>query len=580
MRVVPNNIFLFGSVKNFTYLCDMFVRRKTSKNSPKIAIQLVENIRDGKKIKQKIIRHFGTALNEDEAIVLTKLALVYKAQLQEQSEQLSLFEKTTYDTIEKLVKSSQAKQPERLDVNLKNIIEEKRIITGIHQVFGKIFDKIGFNEVLKTPSNKKASVRLLKNVVLGRIAEPSSKRSTARLLSEEYDVNTQLTSIYRMMDFIDDNAIEKIQKKAFSYTKQLKGEQLDVVFYDCTSLYFESFNQEGLMQNGYSKDGKFNQAQIILSILVSQQGLPVGYQVYSGNTFEGNTLEDAIKLIKEKYNINEVIFVADSGLISNKNIEDLHHNEVSFIMGARIKNQTKKITNLILEQSDYKAIDNKQSETGLKYKQIAINNNFTMTVTYSPKRAEKDKYEREKAIDKLKQKLNKSKNPISLLSNFGYKKFIRIQGDANIEIDEQKLQDAQKWDGLKGIVSNTKNLSPLQQITHYAGLWQVEETFRISKHDVKMRPIYHWTDKRIQAHIAICFMALSCMRFAEYEIAARYKKISPLEIRRQLKQVQTSILKDKSTNKLYALPSKIQEDAYKILRLYDIKHITTPYEIK
>ena len=557
----------------------MFVRRKTSKNSPKVAIQLVENIREGKKVKQKIIRHFGTALNEDEVKILIRLALVYKAQLQKQSEQLNLFEKNTFDTIEKLVESSMAKQAERLDVNLKNIVEEKRITTGIHQVFGKIFDKVGFNEVLKTPSNKKSSVRLLKNVVIGRIAEPASKRSTARLLSEEYGVNTQLTSIYRMMDFIDDKAIEKIQQKTYSYTKQLKGEELDVVFYDCTSLYFESFQQEGLMQNGYSKDGKFNQVQIILSILVTKQGLPVGYQVYSGNTFEGNTLEDAVNLIKEKYKINEVIFVADSGLINHKNIQELHTNDVSFIMGARIKNQNREITKQILDKSDYKLINNKQHETGLKYKQISISKDITMTVTYSPKRAEKDKYDREVAIEKLKQKLKKSKNPKGLLSNFGYKKFLKVEGNANLEIDEQKLKDAQKWDGLKAIVSNTKNLSPLQQITHYAGLWQVEETFRISKHDVKMRPIYHWTDRRIKAHIAICFMALSCMRFAEYEIAARYKKISPAEIRRQLKQVQTSILKDKSTNKLYALPSKIQEDAYKILRLYDIKHITSPYEI-
>ena len=107
----------------------------------------------------------------------------------------------------------------------------------------------------------------------------------------------------------------------------------------------------------------------------------------------------------------------------------------------------------------------------------------------------------------------------------------------------------------------------------------MEETFRIGKHDMRMRPIYHWTDKRIKAHMAICFMTLSCMRFAEYEIAARYKKITPAEIRHLLKQVQISILKDTSTNKLYALPSKIQENAYKILKLYDIKHITTPYEI-
>ena len=557
----------------------MFVRKKTSKNSPKVAIQLVENVRVGKKIKQKIIRHFGTALSEEEAKVLTRLALVYKEALLKQSQQLELFERGDMEAIDKLVESSQAKQPDRLDVNLKNIVEEKRIITGIHQVFGKIFDKVGFNEVLKNPSRKKSSVKLLKNVVLGRIAAPTSKRSTARMLSEEYGINTQLTAIYRMMDFIDDDAIEKIQEKTYLYTKQLKGEELDVVFYDCTTLYFESFNQEGLMQNGYSKDGKFNQAQIILSILVTKQGLPVGYQVYSGNTFEGNTLEDAVKLIKEKYNIGEVIFVADSGLISHKNINELHSNDISFIIGARIKNQNKEITDKILDKSDYKKIDSKQHETGLLYKQIPINEYFTMTVTYSPKRAEKDKYDREKAIEKLKNKLQKSKNPKELLSNFGYKKFIKVKGEANLEIDEQKLKEAEKWDGLKGIISNTKTLTALQQITHYSGLWQVEETFRISKHDIKMRPIYHWTDKRIKAHIAICFMALSCMRFAEYEIAARYKKLSPVEIRHQLKQVQTSILKDNSTNKLYALPSKIQEDAYKILGLYDIKHITTPYQI-
>ena len=133
-----------------------------------------------------------------------------------------------------------------------------------------------------------------------------------------------------MMDFIDDRAIEKIQAKTYTYSKQLNAEELDVVFYDCTSLYFESFQQEDLMQNGYSKDGKFNQAQIILSILVTKQGLPVGYQVCSGNTIEGNTLEDALALIKENI-YNEVIFVADSGLISNKSIQELHTNDVSFL---------------------------------------------------------------------------------------------------------------------------------------------------------------------------------------------------------------------------------------------------------
>ncbi len=208
----------------------MFVIRKTSKNSPKIAIQLVENVRVGKKVKQKIIRHFGTALNEEEAKVLTRLALVYKEQLLKQSQQLELFERGDMHAIEKLVESSQAKQPDRLNVNLKNIVEEKRITTGIHQVFGKIFDKVGFNEVFKNPSRKKSSIKLLKNVVLGRIAEPLSKRSTARMLTEEYGINTQLTAIYRMMDYIDDNVIDRIQDKTYTYTKQLKNKHTSEFF--------------------------------------------------------------------------------------------------------------------------------------------------------------------------------------------------------------------------------------------------------------------------------------------------------------------------------------------------------------
>jgi len=118
-------------------------------------------------------------------------------------------------------------------------------------------------------------------------------------------------------------------------------------------------------------------------------------------------------------------------------------------MGARIKNQNKQITEQILDKSDYKKIDNKQYETGLTYKQIIINEDFTMTVTYSPKRAEKDKYDREVAIEKLKAKLKKSKNPKGLLSNFGYKKFLKLEGEADLEIDEQKLEEAKKWDGLK-----------------------------------------------------------------------------------------------------------------------------------
>ena len=269
-------------------------------------------------------------------------------------------------------------------------------------------------------------------------------------------------------------------------------------------------------------------------------------------------------------------------MLSTENIEKFKQSKQPFIVGARLKNESKPLTLQILNTSDYQPLyqDHQQTDE-ITYKNIPkAEEGLRLIVTYSPKRAAKDKHDREKAIESLTKRMGKSQNPASLLNNFGYKKFIKLQGDAKLTIDELKLKEAEKWDGLHGIISNIETEDAKTLLHHYKGLWQVEETFRISKHDLRMRPVFHRTPKRINAHIALCFMALMCVRVMEYTVRLQYKKLSPAAIKNELMRLETSILKDHRTQKQYAMPGKASQDTKKIYQILGLKWNDTPYIIK
>ena len=560
----------------------MFVRTKTTPNSLKTAVQLVENVRTGNKIKQTLVRHFGYALDDPEIQALKMLALKYKSDL-ENRHAPALFDcGRLMETILETSATGEDNLP--LAVNLKDIKEEKRIKVGIHQTFGKIFTEIGYDRVFKNAQRKRASVRLLRDIVMARIANPASKRSSVAMLENQYGIVAGVNAVYRMMDLLDEAAIDKTQQRTYQYTTGLLSEKINILFYDCTTLYFESFIEGDLKQNGYSKDGKFNQSQVLLAMMVTQAGLPIGYELFEGSTFEGNTLADALKKLHQTYAIGTLIFVADSALLSKDNIAMLQAAHQPFIVGARIKNQNAELTRKILDNKGYQPLYDKieeNQENQTTYCDIAHHDpSLRLIVTHSPDRAAKDKYDREKAIGQLTHRLSKSKNPKALLNNYGYKKFISVQGDAHLVVDEEKIKQARQWDGLHGITTNIKDQTARQLIGHYKGLWQIEETFRISKHDLRMRPIFHWTTKRIRAHIALCFMALSCMRTLEYKVRLQYRKMSPAAIRNTLLSIEVSLLKDYKTGKRYSLPSKATQDAKKIYQLLGLRWTDTPWLVK
>lgn len=562
----------------------MFVRTKKTPNSIKTGVQLVEAIRHGITVKQRIVRHFGYGINEEEIESLKKIALRYKLEL-ENNRLPVLFPKDNLMTLMETGAKQALEDNASLPVNLRDIKEEKRICVGIHQCFGRLFDQIGYGTIVKNPLRKKASVTMVRNIVMARIVKPVSKRSSVQMLEQEYGLVMDVNSVYRMMDFLDDTAIAKTKHLSYQYTRSLLDEKVNIIFYDCTTLYFESFTEDTLKQNGYSKDGKFNQSQVLLAIMVTQSGLPIGYELYEGGKFEGHTLDNALRQLHQIYKIDKLIFVADAALLSAENIKNFKEKKQPFIVGARIKNVSHVLTEKILNKSNYKTLyeQNEPVEDEVTVQDIHIaEEDIRLIVTYSPRRARKDKHDREKAIESLTKRIAKSENPASLLNNFGYKKFVKLEGDARLVTDEAKIKEAERWDGLHGIMTNIPHEQEMakQLLHHYKGLWQVEETFRLSKHDLRMRPIFHWTPKRIKAHIAICFMALMCIRVMEYKVRLQYRKLSPAAIRNELMRLETSILKDYKTKKEYALPSKASQDAKKIYQLMGLRWNDTPFLIK
>jgi transposase len=550
-------------------------------------VQIVESVRVDGKVKQRIVRHVGIALDDDELEKLREVAEYVKAKMIAENDiQVNL---VTPENLAKTAISSKKQNEKKkqelnqLKVDLKKLREQQRIVSGIHEVFGKVYHDLGFEKSFVNANRKAASTQNLFQCVMARLANPVSKRASVMDLSSRFGVEISLPAVYRMMDTIDDKTCDRIRHLSYQGAVDLFGaDQIGVVFYDCTTLYFESFSEDELKSNGYSKDGKFNQPQVLLGLLVTKEGIPIGYEVFPGSTYEGHTLMDSLKQIQSTYQIKDVVVVADSGLLGKQNIESLEQSGFKFIMGARLKSlcktQQDQITGTL---SDYGYI----SEDHGSAREFTYNpkdkdsKDYRLIVSYKKSRATKDKMDRKKAIDKLLKKLSKSKNPSSLISNYGYKKFLKVKGKTEVSLDEDKIHEASKWDGLHGVITNMQGCSMGEVLSHYHSLWQIEECFRVSKHDLKIRPIFHWTPSRIRAHIAICFISLVCMRHLWYRIKLQYKNLSPESIRIALSSVQLSVLKHVETNERYGIPSCPSADAKKIYDIMGLNFSEVPYRL-
>ena len=358
---------------------------------------------------------------------------------------------------------------------------------GPELVFGKIYDSIGFDQI---------NEELFRHLVIARLAFPLSKLKTAEYLYRYQGIEISVDTIYRFLDKLNDKLKPEVGQIAFDHTLKVLDGNISVVFYDLTTLYFEASDEDDLRKTGFSKDGKHENPQIFIGLLVGLGGYAIGYDIFEGNIYEGHTLIPFIKKISTKFNLNKPVIIADAGLLSNNNIKALDSMEYEYIIGGRLKNEPEAIKSKILEHT----------YTDGTIKSYGKKDRIRLIVHYSKNRATKDAYNRKRGLKRLEKKVKAGKLTKSSINNKGYNKYLKLTGEVSIEIDYEKYNSDNKWDGLKGYVTNTK-LTDQQVLDNYKNLWHIEKAFRMSKTDLRIRPIYHRLKGRIEAHICLSFTA-------------------------------------------------------------------------
>lgn len=500
----------------------MFIRKKKNK-SGSTSIQIIQKYQG----KYNVIKTIGSSSDEGQIECLFKQAQELLPRL---FNQLILFDEShSLPSIHELSN------------------DDIRVI-GPELIFGKIFNYIGFNQI---PD------RLFKDLVISRITHPGSKLKLAEYLRENNRQEISADNIYYFLDKLNSKYKHLVEDISFNYTQKLLNGKIGVVFYDMTTIYFESSQPDELRETGFSKDGKHQHPQIFLGLLVGENGYPIGYDIFEGSIYEGHTLIPILEKFEKRFQLDKPVVIADAGLLSNKNITALKEQKYTFILGARIKNESNKIKKEIEQQN---LIDG----------QIAKIDKLDKTrlfVSYSDNRAKKDKSNRERGLKRLEKSLNAGRLTKSNINNRGYNKYLKLEGELSIKIDYQKFKNDCKWDGLKGYITNT-DLTGKQVIDSYNNLWKIEKAFRISKTDLKIRPIYHRLRERIEAHICISFVSYVLYKDLErilYQYAPEISINKAIKTLNKMYEIIVSLPK----NRYHTIRLKNNEIQQKILELID-----------
>ena len=536
----------------------MYIREKRNR-SGSISIQIISK-RNG---KYKVIETIGSAKNDFEKELLILKA---KERLKKLDPKLFYIDDEDKKEVTNIYKKI-------------NISNDQLVPIGDEIIFGRMYNELGCSNIfsnIKGLYSKNEKDFLFKSLVISRILYPGSKLYLSDYLY--YFKQKQITEdkIYRFLDSLYDEKIKyEIEKCIFESTIQKIGGKLIVCFYDVTTLHFESESEDDLRIIGFSKEGKLNRPQIQLGLFTTTEGYPLAYDVYEGNKFEGHTLKENLKKFQNRFNLkkeNKPIIVADRGMLNKENLKYLEENKYTYIIGAKIKtfsNEVKEYISNLNFQSDnqtyevYLDENNKLVSSKKKAK-------YRVVLSYSIQRMKKDRYLREKALNRLKLKIENSPNFSKKDLKSPYKKYIDLGNlDENkknckiiFKLNEEKIKLDEKLDGIKGYLTNDFNLSHNEIISHYTNLYFIEEAFRISKTDLRVRPIYHRVEDRIKAHILISFVAYAIYR----DFTLKIKKLHLNTSRKIIRDLIKHIFAIKTENGLLPLKlSKIQQQIYDAL---------------
>lgn len=507
----------------------MFIRRKRNA-SGSISVQIIQKIAG----KNKVLRTIGSSNDLIEIEFLIQKGRKELNELQKSSE-LPFSAKEEMEFVNSFV----------------DFIDSVKLV-GPELLLGKLFDEIGFNQI---------DDELFRHLVITRLVYPVSKLKTTDYLYKYKGIKISVYSIYRYLDKLHKKQLDKVKEISLNHTLNLFGGKIAVVFYDVTTLYFEAKEEDEFRKTGFSKDGKHQNPQIVLGLLVSENGYPLDYDVFEGNKYEGDTLIPIIEHFQTKHQPEQLIVVADAGLLSKKNIDILVDKKFQYILGARIKNENEILKRQIIQS---KLTDNQSvvfdREDGSR-----------LILSYKKARALKDQDNRKRGLERLEKKIKNGKLTKENINNKGYNKYLKIEGEATISIDYEKHKQDAIWDGLKGYRTNTK-LTKEKVMEQYHQLWAIEKTFRISKSDLEIRPIYHQLKRRIETHIGISFCACKIYKELERQLKERQSKLSPEKAIDILKTIYQVSFETPFSNKVYTKLLLKNQEQKDLINLFNLEH--------
>lgn len=477
-------------------------------------------------------------------------------------------------------------------VNVYELEEKDRLNWGAVNVYRTLWDRYDLELILRCAFRQKRigfdAPQSIFNIIVDRLLHPSSKLKVFKRQTRHMGLKpVALQHLYRCLDLLADQK-EKIEDQLFFKNRDLFSLNIDIVFYDVTTLHFESVKVNSLKNFGYSKDGKFKEVQVVVGLLIDPEGIPIGFDVYPGNTFEGHTLEKVLTKLKKRFNIRHVIIVADRGINSKINLKSIKDMGFDYVVGCRLKTLAKDIQKEVLDIDSYKDLpihtSIEEEQFVLKIKELAYKNELIypdpqspkkkkrerlierLICTWSSKRAEKDKKDRQRLTEKA---LKLLENPSQLKYTRGAKKYISSITDPNPALDTEKIKKDQQWDGFYGIQCSHSKISPQEIMDAYKTLWKIEESFGIFKTTLQARPVFHWTEKRIRGHLVCCFIAFLLERTLEIKLKENKISHSVEKIREALQQLEASLVS--VDNEEYYLRSSVSGLAREILTTLKIK---------
>lgn len=504
----------------------MFIRQKNNKSGT-VSIQIIDKSRG----KYRVVKTIGSSIDPLE---LDRLNLLAKSELIRLAPQLD-------------INFNIDKEKELVDLFYKSI--DKIRLVGPELILGKLFDEIGFNGIKD---------ELFRHLVITRLCYPVSKLKTTDYLFKYKGISIDVERIYRYLDKLHNKQKGRVQEISYLHTLKILEGAISVVFYDVTTLYFEIEDPDDLRIAGFSKDGKNQNPQILLGLLVSIDGYPLAYEIFEGNKYEGHTMLPVIEAFKTKYRLKDLVVVADAGLLSDDNILELKSNNYEYILGARPKNEKRSLQSQILDLK----LENGQCE------ELEIDSETRLIISYSQARAKKDKSNRKRGLEKLERAIKTGRLSKKNINNRGYNKYLKLEGEVSISIDYEKFNDDEKWDGLKGYQTNTK-LDKDQVIAQYGKLFLIEKAFRVSKSDLRIRPIFHRLRNRIEAHICIAFCAYKIYKELERQLKLAKAKWSPekaIDIAKTIFEITIIMPFSKNIESRLHLPNEEQMDLLDLFR--------------